>query len=115
MKISKEHLDKMIKESVSTLTEKKSTIKESPSPALTWGINWPEMADLARRNAAGPKWKIIMKAHEVSNSPEEALALLKSAVATLELHKNKHGQQEKRVSFTDKDEEEMLDFGKFIK
>jgi hypothetical protein len=59
-----------------------------------FGIDWEKVKYLQATNKLKGRWKVIVAAVDEAGSPENALALLKSAVAALELHKNKAGTPE---------------------
>lgn len=101
MEINKKDLNKLIEEAVTRV------IKESPGN--TWGVDWAKMAWLdARGNKLSPKWAAIMFVRQLlQGDMDRTLAVLKSAVATLELHKNKSAQPEVGPSPDD----EPMDFG----
>lgn len=80
------------------LTELKSLIAEAVSKKLqeagVFGVDWEKMRLLHRSNKLTGRWNVIMTAMEETGSPEKTLALLKSAVATLELHKSRNPEPE---------------------
>lgn len=99
MEVTKSQLVKLIKEAADR------AINESNS----WGIDWAQVAWAeAQGNKLSPKWAVIMLARQlVKGDMDRTLAVLKSAVATLELHKSKSAQPEVSPSPDD----EMMDFG----
>lgn len=80
-----------------TVKELKTIIAEAVDRKLqeagVFGIDWDKMKALHAKGQLKGRWHVIMTAMvEAGGEPEKALALLKSAVAALELHKNKtHG------------------------
>lgn len=79
MKISTLELRALIQEAV------KQRLAEVSSQT---GIDWEKMRGLHLTGKLKGKWHVIMTAFLETGDPDMALALLKSAVATLELHKN---------------------------
>lgn len=79
MKISTLELRALIQEAV------KQRLAEVTSQT---GIDWENMRFLHLTGKLKGKWQVIMTAFLATGDPEMTLALLKSAVATLELHKN---------------------------
>jgi hypothetical protein len=66
------------------------------------GIDWEKVKLLQVTNKLKGRWKVIMAAvDEAGGKPENALALLKSAVAALELHKNKTGASSEEMASTE--------------
>jgi hypothetical protein len=76
-----------------SITELKKLVKEAVDKKLQeagmFGIDWEKMKLLQATNRLKGRWRLIMTAVEETGDPEKALAVLKSAVATLELHKSK--------------------------
>ena len=98
MKITTLELKAIIQEAV------KQKLREVVEPS-SGGINWEKMKVLHSQGKLHGKWHVIMTAYlETDGSPEKTLATLKSAVATLELHKQVQPTVEPAS------EEDMLDF-----
>lgn len=76
-----------------TLAELKKLVTEAVDSKLQeagmFGIDWEKMKLLQATNRLKGRWRLIMTAVEETGDPERALAVLKAAVATLELHKSK--------------------------
>lgn len=100
MEIKKSKLNQMINEAVDRALNESNT----------WGIDWAKMAWLdAQGNKLSPKWAAIMLVRQLVNGDmDRVLAVLKSAVATLELHKNKAQQAPSAEAGPDVD---PMDFG----
>lgn len=101
MKITKNQLESLIKEAMNSVT----SLKENN----TWGIDWNKMAYLGSMgDKLSPKWQLIMAARNLSDEDmDKALAILKSAVATLELHKNRSPKE----APVNSGEDTSMDFG----
>lgn len=97
-----------------TETKLKSLIAEAVDKKLqesgAYGIDWEKMALLHAQGRLKGKWAVIMTAMKETGDPEKTLAVLKSAVATLELHKSKNPTQTAAVP-----EEDPLDFSKLVR
>lgn len=100
MEIKKSKLNEMINEAVDRALNESNT----------WGIDWAKMAWLdAQGNKLSPKWAAIMLVRQlVGGDMDRVLAVLKSAVSTLELHKNKAQQAPSAEASADVD---PFDFG----
>jgi len=96
-----------------SLTELRSLIREAVDKKLQeagmFGIDWEKMKLLQAQGKLKGRWSLIMTAMAgAGGDPEKALALLKSAVATLELHKSHNPKPEQPTPST----EDMLDMSK---
>lgn len=100
MEVKQSELKKMIEESVTRVL----------SESNTWGIDWANVAWLdAVGGKLSPKWAAIMFVRQLlKGDMDRTLAVLKSAVATLELHKNRSKEQTPAESLPS---EEPMDFG----
>lgn len=100
MKISSTQLKSLIAEAVNT------KLQESGA----FGIDWAKMELLHAQGRLHGKWHVIMTAMKETGDAEKALAVLKSAVATLELHKSQNPPKTEEVP-----EEDALDFQKLVR
>ncbi len=81
MKVTRDQIKKLIGESVKKITE-----------SADEGINWDNLTYLnkgGKLSRLSPKWQVILLARQLAgNDFERMLAILKSAVATLEAKKS---------------------------